>query len=219
MTGTKSKTMQTAVLGVSGYAGAELARLLLHHPRLHGVAPVFFGRESESDASIALTDLHPQLADNNGSATLRVEPFRWAALRERGIDVVFLATPHEQSRAWVPDLLSHGVRVIDLSGAWRLQQSENRAVYKFEDADATVAAHDAAPGCLWNAGIASRGDSGRKDCRQSRLLFHGGHSGHGTHRAGWLGQSGARHYLRCEVGCLWRGQSAHGQDALYVCGG
>ncbi len=140
MTGTKSKTMQTAVLGVSGYAGAELARLLLHHPRLHGVAPVFFGRESESDASVALTDLHPQLADNNGSATLRVEPFRWAALRERGIDVVFLATPHEQSRAWVPDLLSHGVRVIDLSGAWRLQQPENRAVYKFEDADATLAA-------------------------------------------------------------------------------
>ena len=67
MTGTKSKTMQTAVLGVSGYAGAELARLLLHHPRLHDMAPVFFGRESENDARIALTDLHPQLADNNGS--------------------------------------------------------------------------------------------------------------------------------------------------------
>lgn len=144
MTTTKSRTMQTAVLGVSGYAGAELARLLLHHPRLQGRAPIFFGRENASGESIALTDLHPQLADNNGSGhgsgSLRVEAFRWAALRERDIDVVFLATPHEQSRAWVPDLLTHGVRVIDLSGAWRLQHPENRAVYRFEDTDATIAA-------------------------------------------------------------------------------
>ncbi|HEX4020314.1 MAG TPA: N-acetyl-gamma-glutamyl-phosphate reductase [Acidobacteriaceae bacterium] len=136
---------QTAVVGVSGYAGAELARLLTHHPRLHGCPPVFFGREEDdsvensASAGVALTELHPQLADNNGSASLRVEPFRWAALRERGISVVFLATPHEQSRAWAPDLLAHGVRVIDLSGAWRMQQQENRAVYRFEDVDASVA--------------------------------------------------------------------------------
>ena len=135
-----SIAIQTAVIGVSGYAGAELARLLLHHPRLHDRPPVFFGREDSDDAGIALTDLHPQLANNNGSASLRVEPFRWATLRERGIDVVFLATPHDQSRAWVPDLLAHGVRVIDLSGAWRLQQQQNRAVYKFEDADSSAAA-------------------------------------------------------------------------------
>ncbi|MGC9292608.1 MAG: N-acetyl-gamma-glutamyl-phosphate reductase [Acidobacteriaceae bacterium] len=139
-----SSKIQTAVVGVGGYAGAELARLLLHHPRLQGRPPVFFGRAVENSASedaagVALADVHPQLADNNGSASLRVVPFRWSALREQGIDVVFLATPHEQSRAWVPDLLAHGVRVIDLSGAWRLQQPENRAVYHFEDADASVA--------------------------------------------------------------------------------
>lgn len=137
---TQPDVKQTAVVGVSGYAGAELARLLLHHPRLQGQTPIFFGREGDNVETIALTELHPQLADNNGSANLKVVPFRWAALREHGIDVVFLATPHEQSRAWVPDLLAHGVRVIDLSGAWRLEQQENRAVYKFEDADAGVAA-------------------------------------------------------------------------------
>ena len=37
-------TVQTAVVGVTGYAGAELARLLLHHPRLKGTPPVFAGR-------------------------------------------------------------------------------------------------------------------------------------------------------------------------------
>lgn len=133
-------THQTAVVGVSGYAGAELARLLLHHPQLRGCAPIFFGRpEEESGACIPLTELHPQLAQGSDSRNLTIEPFQWKALRERHVDLVFLATPHEQSRAWVPQLLDYGVRVIDLSGAWRLEYANNRAVYGFEDADPEVA--------------------------------------------------------------------------------
>ena len=115
--------VQTAVVGVTGYAGAELARLLLHHPRLKGTPPVFAGRIDEKEAKrggIPLTDVHPQLADNNGSASLRLEPFSWELLAERDVKVLFLATPHEQSRSWVPDALDRGLRVIDLSGAWRL---------------------------------------------------------------------------------------------------
>jgi len=136
---------QTAVIGVSGYAGAELARLLLAHPRLRGRAPVFFGRPEDDltgephGARVPLTDLHPQLADNNGSGALTVEPFHWEALKERDVELVFLATPHEQSREWAPRLLEQGVRVIDLSGAWRLDEEKNRAVYKLTDADAETA--------------------------------------------------------------------------------
>ena len=44
-----TKTVQTAIVGVTGYAGAELARLLLHHPRLHGKPPVFAGRVEGKD--------------------------------------------------------------------------------------------------------------------------------------------------------------------------
>lgn len=136
-----SKPPQTAVIGVSGYAGAELARLLLHHPRLSGRVPIFFGRsEEEKGRRISLTDLHPQLADNNGAAGLLIEPFHWDALKQYGVDVIFLATPHEQSREWVPQLLERGVRVIDLSGAWRLDEEKNRAVYKLTDADPKAAA-------------------------------------------------------------------------------
>ncbi len=139
-------TPQTAVIGVSGYAGAELARLLLHHPRLHGRAPVFFGRSDEdatqkaSGTRTLLTDLHPQLANNNGAGGRMIEPFRWEALKEHGVDVIFLATPHEQSREWVPQLLDRGVRIIDLSGAWRLDEEKNRAIYKLTDADPKAAA-------------------------------------------------------------------------------
>jgi N-acetyl-gamma-glutamyl-phosphate reductase len=131
-----TKSAQTAVVGVTGYAGAELARLLLHHPRLKGKPPVFVGRMDDKDAArggVPLEEIHPQLADNNGSRSLKVEPFSWERLVDRGVDVLFLATPHEQSREWAPEALKHGLRVVDLSGAWRLTDAKNRAIYAFED--------------------------------------------------------------------------------------
>ena len=134
-----TKTVQTAVMGVTGYAGMELARLLLHHPQLKNVPPLFLGRAETAAHAASLTDLHPQLMDNNGSHALKVEPFSWELLRERNVDVLFLATPHEQSREWAPEAIARGIRVIDLSGAWRLHAAENRAVYKFEDEGSATA--------------------------------------------------------------------------------
>jgi N-acetyl-gamma-glutamyl-phosphate reductase len=137
-----TSVVQTAVVGVTGYAGAELARLLLHHPRLKDKPPMFAGRVDEKDAArggVPLEEIHPQLADKNGSRSLKVEPFSWERLRERGVEVLFLATPHEQSREWVPEALKNGLRVIDLSGAWRLTDARNRAVYGFGDEGSEVA--------------------------------------------------------------------------------
>ena len=54
-------------------------------------------------------EIHPQLADNNGSGTLKLEPFSWELLADRDVEVLFLATPHEQSREWVPEALTHGI--------------------------------------------------------------------------------------------------------------
>ena len=50
-----------------------------------------------------------------------------------------LATPHEQSREIVPEALERGLRVIDLSGAWRLNVAENRVVYAFEEEGSATA--------------------------------------------------------------------------------
>ena len=137
-----TETIQTAVVGVTGYAGAELARLLLHHPRLKGKPPVFAGRVDAQDAArggIALAEIHPELADSKGHGDLRQQPFSWQLLSDLDVDVLFLATPHEQSREWVPEALKRGIRVIDLSGAWRLVDAANRAVYAFEDKDSQLA--------------------------------------------------------------------------------
>jgi N-acetyl-gamma-glutamyl-phosphate reductase len=137
-----SNSLQTAILGVTGYAGAELARLLLHHPRLQGAPPVFAGRvdaKDEARGGIPLDEIHPQLAGSL-SKNLKLESFSWELLKNRGVDVLFLATPHEQSREWVPEALDRGIRVIDLSGAWRLTGAANRAIYNFEDEGTELAA-------------------------------------------------------------------------------
>ncbi|MGA2907329.1 MAG: N-acetyl-gamma-glutamyl-phosphate reductase [Terracidiphilus sp.] len=138
-----TKTIQTAVMGVTGYAGAELARLLLHHPRLKNHPPVFAGRVDAKNlvhGGVPLTEIHPQLADNAGAANLKLEPFSWELLSTLGVDVLFLATPHEQSREWVPEALKRGLCVIDLSGAWRLTDAAHRAVYAFADEGSNLAA-------------------------------------------------------------------------------
>ena len=137
-----NNTVQTAIVGVTGYAGAELARLLLRHPRLKGVPPVFAGRvdpKDEARGGVPLAEIHPQLAAGH-SSNLKLEAFSWELLLSRGVQVLFLATPHEQSREWVPEALAHGLRVIDLSGAWRLTEAANRAIYNFEDDGTDLAA-------------------------------------------------------------------------------
>src|SRR6202051_1617564 len=113
------RPLRTAIAGVSGYAGGELARLLLNHPRLAETKPVFLGRmENTTDDSSPKpektlpTDLQPQLATGDGSAP-EVVPFNWQRLVDEGIDLLFLATPHKQSREWVPEAIARGLRVID----------------------------------------------------------------------------------------------------------
>ena len=138
-----TKKVQTAIVGVTGYAGAELAQLLLHHPCLKDAPPVFAGRVDEKDLArggTPLVEIHPQLSGFNGNGSLKQEPFTWELLAARGVEVLFLATPHEQSREWVPNALKRGMRVIDLSGAWRLTCAANRAVYAFSDEGSELAA-------------------------------------------------------------------------------
>ena len=133
--------LRVAVAGVSGYTGGELVRLLLGHPRLASTPPLLLGRLGQSDAQpVALTALHPQLSGLAHADDLSLAAFDWKQLQRESVDILFLATPHEQSRAWVPEALEHGIRVIDLSGAWRLKDEDNRGVYKLEDRDPAVAA-------------------------------------------------------------------------------
>ena len=121
-------TIQPAVVGATGYAGFELARLLARHP--YAKKPILFTRNGEAGAAAKLDELYPHVSGNGGYP---LEPFRWETLKAKGIDLLFLATPHEVSRELVPEAMAQGVQVIDLSGAWRLETPAYRAVYEFKD--------------------------------------------------------------------------------------
>ena len=121
--------VQTAVLGATGYSGFELTRLLLRHDQLQ--KPLLMKRESGSGGS-DLAEAFPALSGNGGYPLVA---FSIEKLKRSGVDLLFLATPHELSRSLVPEIVRAGVRVIDLSGAWRLRREEHRGVYGFDDAD------------------------------------------------------------------------------------
>lgn len=129
--------LKVAVLGATGYSGLELTRLLLRHPQVD--KPVLLSRPAEGDAtpSVNLADVFPVLS-GNGSYPL--QPLSWPLLKQQGVELLLLATPHEVSRSLVPEAIASGLRVVDLSGAWRLKQERHRAVYGFTDENAVTAA-------------------------------------------------------------------------------
>jgi N-acetyl-gamma-glutamyl-phosphate reductase len=127
--------LKTAVLGATGYSGLELTRILLRHPRVE--KPVLLRRSSDKAIGAAdLADIFPALSGNGGYP---LHSLSWPSLKQQGIELLFLATPHEVSRSLVPEAVAQGLRVIDLSGAWRLKEEQHRAVYNFADSDAAAA--------------------------------------------------------------------------------
>jgi N-acetyl-gamma-glutamyl-phosphate reductase len=122
-------TVQPAVVGATGYTGAELTRLLLTHPRSR-VPLLLHDREDGAPGDFA--EVYPQFAPTR-EPLLPIEHFSWDLVREQGVDLLFLCTPHDVSRRLAPLAIERGVRVVDLSGAWRLKDAANRAVYAFED--------------------------------------------------------------------------------------
>ncbi len=126
--------LKTAVVGATGYSGMELTRLLAHHPRLE--KPILLSRNADNGVK-DLAQVFPALSGNGGYP---LQPLSWAALKEQEVKLLFLATPHEASRSLVPEAIAEGLRVVDLSGAWRLKEEQNRAVYNFSDADSVAAA-------------------------------------------------------------------------------
>jgi N-acetyl-gamma-glutamyl-phosphate reductase len=126
--------LKTAVLGATGYSGLELVRILARHPH---VEKALLLRRSEMRDTTHLADVFPQVS---GNGHLPLEPFSWEKLHEHKTELLFLATPHGISRELVPEAILRGLRVIDLSGAWRLKHDEHRAVYGFKDANPECAA-------------------------------------------------------------------------------
>jgi N-acetyl-gamma-glutamyl-phosphate reductase len=126
--------LKTAVLGATGYSGLELTRILMRHPQVQ--KPALLRRSADKGSVSDLAEMFPVLSGNGGYP---LHSLSWPAMKQQGVELLFLATPHEVSRSIVPEALSHGLRVIDLSGAWRLKEEQHRAIYNFQDSDAVTA--------------------------------------------------------------------------------
>jgi N-acetyl-gamma-glutamyl-phosphate reductase len=108
---------QVAVVGVTGYAGFELARILLRHPAVTN--PVFYVRDP--GAAKCLAEMFPQLR-GVGEAPLRT--LSVDAITQGSAGTAFLATPHDVSAEIAPKLVEAGLRVVDLSGAFRFKSAQ-----------------------------------------------------------------------------------------------
>jgi len=105
-----------AILGASGYTGAELIRFLLHHP--HVTLKLLTG---ESQAGKPLGEVYPHLAFAGLPDLITTQEADYS-----GIDIVFCCLPHGTTQSVIAALPSH-VRIIDLSADFRLTNTDTYA--------------------------------------------------------------------------------------------
>ncbi|HEX3345907.1 MAG TPA: N-acetyl-gamma-glutamyl-phosphate reductase [Polyangiaceae bacterium] len=110
-----AKRFKAAVIGGSGYGGAELVRRLLLHPEVElvRVASIDFIGEP-------LSTVHPNL---EGRTDLKFEGLS-PADAARGMDVVLLGLPHKVSAGKAQEIMQTGARIVDLSGDFRLREPD-----------------------------------------------------------------------------------------------
>jgi len=113
---------RVAIVGAGGYSGAEVVSILLDHPRSTIVGVFGSASRAKADGAMAPTfsEVFPRFAGMIDLPLLAGDVQSILACRP---DAVFLATPHEASLELAPQLLRAGVKVFDLSAAFRLKDA------------------------------------------------------------------------------------------------
>jgi N-acetyl-gamma-glutamyl-phosphate reductase len=117
MTPPPAKTSRVAVAGATGYTGQELLRLLGRHPAITVTAAM------SSGTAVTPSRRHPALTRVWDG---EIVPFLADGLAGLA-DLVFLALPDQAAAEFGPSLVDAGLRVVDLSGAFRLRDAAARA--------------------------------------------------------------------------------------------
>ena len=105
--------IRAGVVGFTGYSGAELVKILERHRQRRTGVCSSTAKRTDDEAELSST------------ATCSGCPGARKTLRDGGLGVVFFATPHEVSLELVPKALDAGLKVIDLSAAFRLRTVGN----------------------------------------------------------------------------------------------
>jgi len=103
-------THKIAILGASGYTGAELVRLIATHPAMRITA-----LSADRKVGMNMADVFPHLRHLDLPGLVRIDEIDFS-----GIDLVFCALPHATSQAVIRDL-PENVKIVDLSADFRLR--------------------------------------------------------------------------------------------------
>lgn len=114
--------IRAGLVGVTGYTGMELARILASHPCMRLTVAT-----SRTEAGKKLGDIYPFLRNLPGAEVTLIEPDPEAIARQ--CDVAFLAVPHGTAAEMGEALITAGVRVVDLSADFRLNSAETYATW------------------------------------------------------------------------------------------
>ncbi len=109
------KTYRVGICGGSGYTGIELLKWLEHHPALEVVFVT-----SESQAGKTIGSCEPYLFAYADMVYISLEE----AAKRTDVELVFLALPHEASAQVTPKFLASGIKVVDLSAAYRIKNQQ-----------------------------------------------------------------------------------------------
>lgn len=110
-----NKPVKVAIVGSTGYGGVELIRLLQGHPQVEITSVI-----SSSSAGEPIANGFPHLSE---IITDNLDGIDIDLIRSKA-DVVFTATPHGVSAELAPRFLEAGMKVVDLSGDFRLKSLE-----------------------------------------------------------------------------------------------
>ena len=185
-----SKTsIRAAVLGASGYTGADMVRLAARHPNIEITALIAKGHAGQP-----LAQVFPHLASLDLPALVTSDQVDWSK-----IDVVFGGLPHGTAHSEIAKL-PNSVKVVDMSADFRLRDPKTYAEWYGGEHSAPELIKDAVYGLTEHYRDKIRT---RPHRRMPRLL-----SDRRAARAPAARQSEAdrrgRHHHRCEVGRLRR---------------
>ncbi len=111
--------VKVGIIGVSGYTGLELVKLILNHPNFE----ISYLATSKGDTT--LEQLHPSLTDVYNFEVDSVNIDKIAAK----CSLVFLALPHKSAMSVAKELIAKDIKVIDLSADYRLELETYESAY------------------------------------------------------------------------------------------